>query len=415
MRLTSVTLRNIRCIERLTLRFARRGASLLIAGDNGAGKSTVLRAIAIGLCDESSAAALFREIPGNFVKKDCGKGTITIELMDTGAVTYTIETTITPLKAFERLTQKVWQKKAGKKRLHNQDTFPWRRIFVSGYGSGLRTQGTADFQKYLAVDAVYPLFRYDEPLQNPELAIRRIIDLARAKAPDDPKLATKRANEKLAELGDMICTTLDLPTGARLRLTSKGITVKGPWGTHDLPSLGDGYRSTIIWLLDLLMWRILYHKNLNPQRMAGIALIDEIEQHLHPKWQLNIMRELNVALPAFQFIATTHSPLVTSGCWGIPIQVLEHREQRSESVYGWLAHDVYREVMSLASTRPPEILENANAFRRLHLKNLSKRPSASEKAKMLYLKRKLRCTLPPTDPLVTLIELENLSTTLSSP
>jgi AAA domain, putative AbiEii toxin, Type IV TA system len=46
---------------------------------------------------------------------------------------------------------------------------------------------------------------------------------------------------------------------------------------------------------------------------AGIVLIDEIEQHLHPRWQRRILGHLRTQLPDVQFVVTTHAPLCVTG------------------------------------------------------------------------------------------------------
>ena len=50
----------------------------------------------------------------------------------------------------------------------------------------------------------------------------------------------------------------------------------------------------------------------NPLLGKGVVLIDEIEQHLHPGWQRNIIPNLRRTFPNIQFIVTTHSPQVLS-------------------------------------------------------------------------------------------------------
>ncbi|MEZ8548057.1 retron Ec78 anti-phage system effector ATPase PtuA [Vibrio cyclitrophicus] len=50
----------------------------------------------------------------------------------------------------------------------------------------------------------------------------------------------------------------------------------------------------------------------NPLHGQGVVLIDEIELHLHPKWQQNIVNVLVTTFPNIQFIVTTHSPQVLS-------------------------------------------------------------------------------------------------------
>ena len=77
------------------------------------------------------------------------------------------------------------------------------------------------------------------------------------------------------------------------------------------PALSDGYRAYFGWVGDLL-----YHvcmtcpdgKKLTDNR--GIVLIDEIDLHLHPRWQMAVLPTLATALPNIQFIVTSHSPLV---------------------------------------------------------------------------------------------------------
>lgn len=50
----------------------------------------------------------------------------------------------------------------------------------------------------------------------------------------------------------------------------------------------------------------------NPLEGRGLVLIDEIELHLHPKWQQGVIPNLRSTFPNIQFIITTHSPVVLS-------------------------------------------------------------------------------------------------------
>lgn len=51
----------------------------------------------------------------------------------------------------------------------------------------------------------------------------------------------------------------------------------------------------------------------DPLQSGGIVLIDEIDLHLHPKWQRTIIGSLNSVFPNIQFILSTHSPIILSG------------------------------------------------------------------------------------------------------
>jgi len=83
--------------------------------------------------------------------------------------------------------------------------------------------------------------------------------------------------------------------------------------TLPIRMLSDGVRNLIGIIADIAI-RCVY---LNPQFEAdaarltkGIVLIDEIDLHLHPKWQRRIVEDLQRTFPNIQFFATTHSPFI---------------------------------------------------------------------------------------------------------
>ena len=96
----------------------------------------------MGLCDESSAGGLLRELPGDFVRRRQKKASISIHLKDKNGTDYEIETIIESLPAFESLKQSLWIYRNGERESLDVKKFPWNKIFVCGYGAGRQTQGS---------------------------------------------------------------------------------------------------------------------------------------------------------------------------------------------------------------------------------------------------------------------------------
>lgn len=81
--------------------------------------------------------------------------------------------------------------------------------------------------------------------------------------------------------------------------------------SFDISQLSDGERSFLALICDLGRRLGLANPDLpNPLHGAGVALIDELELHLHPKWQRDVRDKLLATFPNVQFIATTHSPFI---------------------------------------------------------------------------------------------------------
>lgn len=399
-----LTLKDVRCFEHLEIDFAE-GESVVVVGDNGDGKSTVLRALAMGLCDQSSASALFRELHGEYVRSDSSvqHGTISVDLAGSrqSGDRFRIDTTIRSLDAFERVEQVLFDMSSGSKKRLTQDEFPWERIFASAYGPGIRVQGTADYESYLTVDAVYPLFRYDVLLQNPELVIRRLMDAASRR--------DRGGGQKvLSGVKQLLSGILQLEKSDVLTLDRTGIRLRHLGVDVGLSALADGYRGTVTWIMDLLAWWFVYRngKTFRFRDVRGVVFIDEIEQHLHPRWQRNIVRLLTQSFPRVQFVATSHSPLVASGCEQVAVHNITRGAHRIESPFGWLAEDVYR-LMGLQTTRSHDWVDRLDEYQRLDLKRLQKTASAAELRRIQRIGRELH-QLPAEDPVQILRELRNL-------
>lgn len=81
-----------------------------------------------------------------------------------------------------------------------------------------------------------------------------------------------------------------------------------------IEQLSDGYKMAIAMVADIAARMAEANPQMDdPLQTTGVVLIDEIDLHLHPLWQRNILQQLHKAFPNIQFIVTTHSPSVVLG------------------------------------------------------------------------------------------------------
>ena len=126
-----------------------------------------------------------------------------------------------------------------------------------------------------------------------------------------------------------------------------GVRFQTPYGLVPLSALSLGYQTTLTWVLDLAL-RLFEHYPESPAPLSepGIVLIDNIDLHLHPRWQRRVMENLSKCFPAIQFIATAHSPLIVQAAEGAVIAVLRKQndqvviETPLESVNAWRADQI---------------------------------------------------------------------------
>lgn len=77
--------------------------------------------------------------------------------------------------------------------------------------------------------------------------------------------------------------------------------------------LSDGYRNLLAIFADIAYRCVTLNPHFGLEaniKTSGVVLIDELDLHLHPAWQQNIVKNLKTTFPNIQFVATTHSPFV---------------------------------------------------------------------------------------------------------
>ncbi|MDY2627313.1 MAG: AAA family ATPase [Lachnospiraceae bacterium] len=81
--------------------------------------------------------------------------------------------------------------------------------------------------------------------------------------------------------------------------------------------MSSGYQSILWMAMDFTFRLALLNPEIcDPKEAQGIILIDEIDMHLHPKWQWNILNAFRKTFPNIQFIVATHSPIIIASCEG---------------------------------------------------------------------------------------------------
>ncbi len=129
---------------------------------------------------------------------------------------------------------------------------------------------------------------------------------------------------RFAEVVKLLNQTLPVGT----KFTGRFRPDKQPLFSHNgvelpFPALSDGYRSYVGLLGDILCH---LHECCPPKRsltdMTGVVMVDDIEMHLHPKWQRVVVPRLAKTFKNLQFILSTHSPLVAGSVHAANVRVI---------------------------------------------------------------------------------------------
>lgn len=135
-----------------------------------------------------------------------------------------------------------------------------------------------------------------------------------------------------------------------------------------LDQLSDGERSLLAIVADLVRRLSLANPEIaDPLQGAGVVLIDEIELHLHPTWQRNVIEKMRNTFPNIQFIATTHSPFVIQSLRAgelINLDPEEFGEYADKSIED-IAENVMGVEVPQKSERYRQMMEAAEAYFRL--------------------------------------------------
>jgi predicted ATP-binding protein involved in virulence len=166
--------------------------------------------------------------------------------------------------------------------------------------------------------------------------------------------------------------------------------------------LSDGEKCLIALVGDLARRMVIANPTRNnPLEGNGIVLIDEIDLHLHPKWQRNIIPRLTKVFPNCQFIISTHSPHVINHVQPENIFLLDQTPEgivasHPSKSYGNNANRILEDLMGLETTLPDDIFKELRDIYHCIGQNLL----VEAKEKVTALKRKIG-----TDPEIVKAEI----------
>jgi len=360
-----VKIRNVRGFKELDLDFTRPDGSLagwtVLAGRNGAGKSSMLRLLALTVYGTVTTAQLHGNI-GGWLREGSRKGSTSVSLALDGSEVTGTESQSTVDWNVEWLGENFDGSRFAYDKEHpsNEVLRQRERYFLAGYGPYRRLIGSAEGAQSLMASAgpvarVVTLFREDASLFESVTWLREIY--LRRLEKGRPWL--KLENAVSALLNDGL-----LPDGAQVeKIDSEALWINQHGVRLPLTELSDGYRTTAALVMDMI--RNLYQcfGELRVQKAKdeegnylrvlheGVVLIDEVDLHLHLRWQQRIGFWLKRHFPKIQFIVASHSPFVCQaadpkGLIRLPAPGEDRRvEHVSEDLYNTVVNGRVDEVV----------------------------------------------------------------------
>lgn len=358
MYIKKVAIENIRSIKHLSLVFPRSPGWHVLIGDNGAGKSTIVKAISMALVGPYEGYAL-RTNFASWVRKGESAGSVMLvlgiqkefdsDLAGAGKseVVSGIKIDVTRNQPLISLDEEV------DKKLYAAYP-PEQGWFSAAFGPYRRFSGGS--KEWSEIWLSYPKLAAHLSAFEENVALTESLEWLK-------KLDYQRLeNEKEAKsiLKGLMLLVNDgglLPQRAKIvDVSSKGIFIEGADGKSiEINQLSDGFRSILSLTFELLRQMVksfgakMVFQQINRGKMwidvPGVVLIDEVDAHLHPTWQTRIGQWFLKYFPNIQFIVTTHSPLVCRAAekgsiWRLPTPGADERAyevtgpDRDRLIYG---------------------------------------------------------------------------------
>lgn len=287
-----IEIHNFKSIRDMKIDFTLSKSSdapwLMLLGENGVGKSSILQAIAITLMGKEQREKIIKKKPYEYLTKGSNEGSIKIKLSGMQE----------PISIYLNSNSLEF---TGKN--HQRP-----RVLILGYGSTRLLPREEMLSNYKVTWARI------ENLFNPFIPLVNVREYLLSLNHEDFN-NVKKAIESL--FLDEVIIDLDQ--------INEEVYFEFANSYSKLEDLSDGYQTIIALAADIMMVMKNRWRNFDAE---GIVLIDEIDAHLHPRWNIEIVSRLKKAFPKVQFIATTHNPLSLRGLIDGEVAVLLENEER---------------------------------------------------------------------------------------
>ena len=417
MKLKSVEIENYRAIEKLSLTLDP--SLTVLHGDNGYGKTSVLSAIAVGLGNEGLLGS-FLDTSIDFCEEDWRE--------DAGK----------PRVLLTDMNGKPWERQ-GTRSVVEQEKRKELWLFNREFFEKALVENSRAEKKDMPIGVLYGTDRtvsdVPESVVSPRKLPRQILRLDSLKGAlsartdfedlfawfyftEDEELREQKERRDFDyQLKDLSAVrqaiSSMLPEVSNPRTESNPPRFVVSWASEQgrverlsLDQLSGGYRIVLALAADLARRMVQGNPHLDdPLKSEAVVLIDEIELHLHPKWQQRILADLQRTFPNAQFIVSTHSPQVLTTVEPQRIVELAREGDRivagapAGATYGAEAGDVLSVVMGVKERPENEFTKALEQYRQLV------REGQWESKEALSLRSNLE-RMSPYDPALDRADLE---------